>query len=120
MSGLFQWCARALVAALALFLLSPAGSALAQDPAVTVDMIGYTFAPTVVHVAPGATVLWTNSSPLAHTVTADDGSFDSGSVDPDSTFSTTFDTPGTYQYFCAPHGSPGLHGMAATIIVDDQ
>jgi plastocyanin len=118
MFGPSRWCARlALVAAFALF---PAGSVLAQDPDVTVDMVGLTFAPTVVHVSPGATVLWTNSSPLAHTVTADDGSFDSGSVDPDSTFSTTFDSPGTYQYYCAPHGSPGLHGMAATIIVDES
>jgi plastocyanin len=115
MSGLYRW-----LAALAVCLLAPAGSAQAQGPDVTVDMIGLTFAPTVVHVAPGATVQWTNSSPLAHTVTADDGSFDSGSVDPDSTFSTTFDAPGTYQYYCAPHGSAGLHGMAATVIVDDQ
>ena len=111
-----------MVAALALCLLAPAGSALAlaQDPDATVDMVGLTFTPLVVHVAPGATVLWTNSSPLAHTVTADDGSFDSGSVDPAATFSTTFDAPGTYQYYCAPHGSAGLHGMAATIVVDDQ
>ena len=105
--------------ALALCLLAPAASAFAQDAEATVVMGGLSFSPTVVHVAPGATVLWTNSSPLAHTVTADDGSFDSGMVDADSTFTVTFDTPGTYQYFCQPHGSAGLHGMAATIIVDD-
>jgi plastocyanin len=106
-------------AALALCLLAPVGSAFAQEADVTVNMVGITFVPTVVHVAPGATVLWTNSSPLAHTVTADDLSFDSGSIDPESTFSMAFDAPGTYQYFCAPHGAPGLVGMAATIIVDD-
>jgi len=82
-------------------------------------MVGLTFTPKVVHVAPGATVLWTNSSPLGHTVTADDDSFDSDNVEPGATFSMTFDSPGTYQYYCAPHGSAGLHGMAATIIVDD-
>jgi plastocyanin len=120
MSGPYRWCVRVLVAALALCLLAPAGSAFAQDPVATVDMVGLTFAPTVVHVAPGATVLWTNSSPVAHTVTADDASFDSGLVDPDSTFSMTFDAPGTYQYYCYPHGAPGLQGMAATIVVDDQ
>lgn len=76
------------------------------------------FAPTEVHIAPGQIVLWTNSDPLQHTVTADDGSFDSGLVDPGATFSQEFDTPGTYQYFCVPHGSAGLHGMSATIIVD--
>jgi plastocyanin len=119
MSGSQRWCARVLAAVLALCLFAPVGPAFAQDADATVDMVGLTFKPLVVHVGPGATVLWTNSSPLAHTVTADDGSFDSGSVDPDSTFSTTFDAPGTYQYYCAPHGSAGLHGMAATIVVDD-
>jgi plastocyanin len=108
-------CAMLLVA----FAACPVGSAFAQDEDVTVDMVGLTFAPKVVHVSPGTTVLWTNSTPLAHTVTADDDSFDSGSVDPDATFSMTFDAPGTYQYYCAPHGSPGLQGMAATIIVDE-
>jgi plastocyanin len=110
-----------LVAALALCLLvASAGATFAQDEEdVTVDMIGLTFAPTEVHVAPGTTVVWTNSSRVAHTVTADDGSIDSGSVDPDSTFSVAFDTPGTYQYYCEPHGSAGLNGMAATIIVDE-
>jgi plastocyanin len=119
MSGPYRWCARVLAAALALCLLAPVGPAFAQDADATVDMVGLTFAPKEIHVGPGATVLWTNSSPLAHTVTADDGSFDSGNVDPDSTFSVTLDTPGTYQYYCVPHGTAGLHGMAATIIVDD-
>jgi hypothetical protein len=31
----------------------------------------------------------------------------------------TFDAPGTYQYFCQPHGAAGLKGMSATLIVDD-
>ena len=30
----------------------------------------------------------------------------------------TFDTPGTYGYYCVPHGGPGI-GMAATVIVDE-
>jgi plastocyanin len=119
MSGSFQLCARVLGAALAACLLGPVGSAIAQDADQAVVMGGLSFAPTVVHIAPGATVEWVNSSPLAHTVTADDGSFASGMVDADSTFSMTFVTPGTYQYFCEPHGSAGLHGMAGTIIVDD-
>jgi len=77
------------------------------------------FQPKQIKVKAGTKVTWTNDGQVQHTVTADDGSFDSGSVDPDSTFSTTFDAPGTYQYYCAPHGSAGLHGMAATIVVDD-
>jgi plastocyanin len=119
MSGNQRLWARLLVAALAMVLVLPVGSAFAQDAGGTVNMVGVSFAPTEVHVAPGATVVWVNASTLQHTVTADDGSFDSGLLDPDATFSMSFDAPGVYQYFCQPHGAAGLNGMAATIIVDD-
>jgi plastocyanin len=119
MSGSNRLCLRALGVALAMFLLVPVGSAFAQSADATVNMAGVSFAPTEVHVAPGATVQWTNGSPLQHTVTADDGSFDSGLLDPSATFSQVFDAPGTYQYYCQPHGSAGGNGMSATIIVDD-
>jgi plastocyanin len=111
--------ARVLGAALALCLLSPAGSAFAQDAGPIVNMQNVGFAPLELHITPGQTVTWTNSDPFQHTVTADDASFDSGLIDAGATFSQEFDTPGVYQYFCQPHGSAGLHGMAATIVVDD-
>ncbi|HET6315593.1 MAG TPA: plastocyanin/azurin family copper-binding protein [Chloroflexota bacterium] len=119
MSGTFRLCVRSLGAALALCLLIPVSGAFAQDADAVVDMQGISFLPKEIHVAPGATVLWTNSSPLGHTVTADDGAFDSGMVDPGATFSQVFDAPGVYQYFCQPHGAAGLVGMSATIVVDD-
>ena len=119
MSGTYRLLGRALGAALAICLLLPVGAAFAQDADATVDMQGISFMPKEIHVAPGATVLWTNSSPLGHTVTADDGSFDSGPVDPGATFSQVFDAPGVYPYFCQPHGGPGGVGMSATIVVDD-
>jgi plastocyanin len=111
--------ARVLGAALALWLLAPAGSVFAQAADATVNMQSLAFGPKVVHITPGQTVLWTNGDPLQHTVSADDGSFDSGLIDPSGTFTQEFDTPGTYQYYCQPHGSAGLNGMSATIIVDD-
>jgi plastocyanin len=117
MSGIQRLWARILVAALAMFLVFPVGSVFAQDA--TVNMVGVSFSPVEVHVAPGATVQWVNTSPLQHTVTSDDGWFDSGLVDPDGTFSQEFDAPGVYQYYCQPHGAAGLNGMSATIIVDD-
>jgi plastocyanin len=119
MAGFQRTGARILVAALAMFLVFPVGSVFAQDADATVNMVGVSFDQTEVHVAPGATVLWVNASPLQHTVTADDASFDSGLVDPGATFSMSFDAPGVYQYFCQPHGSAGGNGMSAKIVVDD-
>ncbi len=29
----------------------------------------------------------------------------------------TFNTPGTYQYFCEIHGAPGGVGMSGTVVV---
>jgi plastocyanin len=110
---------RVLGAVLAIFLLAPVGSVSAQSADATVDMKNLAFAPLEVHIQPGQTVMWTNSEPLQHTVTADDASFDSGLIDQGDTFSQSYDAPGTYPYYCIPHGSAGLKGMAATVIVDD-
>lgn len=119
MSGSHWLALRALGAALATCLLVPVSAAFAQDADATAEMQNLSFVPLEIHVASGGTVLWINNSPLGHTVTADDGAFDSGMIDPGQTFSQLFDTPGVYQYFCQPHGSAGLHGMAAKIVVDD-
>src|ERR671936_3082773 len=110
---------RVLGAALALCLLAPVGSVFAQDADATVDMSSFSFKAPETHILPGQTVLWTNSDPVQHTVTADDSSVDSGLVDPGGTFSMSFDAPGVYQYYCQPHGGPGLVGMSGVIVVDD-
>ncbi|MDQ3812001.1 MAG: PQQ-dependent dehydrogenase, methanol/ethanol family [Chloroflexota bacterium] len=54
-------------------------------------------------VPPGTTLTWTNVGQIVHTVTSDDGIFDSGDMASGDTFSFTFDNPGTYWYFCRPH-----------------
>jgi plastocyanin len=51
----------------------------------------------------GTTVVWTNHDDVEHTVTASDNSFSSSSIPTDGQFSYTFNTPGTYSYFCAIH-----------------
>lgn len=48
-------------------------------------------------------VLWTNDDTTEHTVTADDGSFDSGPISPGDNFDNTFDTPGDFGYHCSIH-----------------
>jgi plastocyanin len=106
-------------AAIAAFLVVPATTSFAQPAPASVSVSGTSFLPATIHVTTGGSVQWTNTSEDTHTVTADDGSFDSGDVAPGATFSTSFDTPGTYTYYCQYHGGPELDGMAATIIVDD-
>ena len=48
-------------------------------------------------------VLWTNDDAKEHTVTANDGSFDSGPISPGGIFDNTFDTPGDFSYHCSIH-----------------
>jgi plastocyanin len=109
----------ALGIALAIFFLTPGVSALAEaQNSVPVDMKNFVYAPAEIRIAPGQSVTWTNRDFVAHTITADDRTFDSGYIALGGTFTQQFDTPGTYQYFCQPHGAPGLVGMAATVVVD--
>lgn len=59
--------------------------------------------PARVESAPGVTVEWTNNDMVAHTVTADDGSWDSGSIAPGATWRRRFEQAGDYAYHCTPH-----------------
>jgi len=72
------------------------------------------YAPAIVHVVIGVnnTVTWTNNDQVTHTVTALDGSFDSGLMQPGQIYVHTFTTPGTYQYHCQIHA-----WMNGTVIV---
>jgi plastocyanin len=74
-----------------------------EEVAVTID--GFRFDPKELEVAAGTTVTWTNMEIARHTVTADDGAFDSGSLKDGDRFSFTFDAAGTFTYFCAFHTS---------------
>ena len=68
-----------------------------------VEMRQMAFAPQRIEVAAGTTVEWTNRDQVEHSVTADDGSWDSGPIAPGGTWRHTFDTPGTYAVHCTPH-----------------
>lgn len=101
---------------------APAATATATIPAnaVAVTITGaagsYTFNPASVTVPVGGTVVWTNNSAAAHTVTSDTGdafTWDSSTVSSGGgTFSETFTKAGTYPYHCTFH--PFMHG---TVVV---
>ena len=73
------------------------------------------YLPYEVNVAVGATVTWDNVDTAAHTVTSGtpsegfDGVFDSGLFMTGTTYEFTFDTEGTYDYFCMVH--PWMTGI---------
>lgn len=72
----------------------------------------WTYDPNNLMVSVGTTVTWTNTGAVAHTVTSDDGaSFDSGSVDPQATFTFRPETAETYTYHCTFH--PWMAGTLA-------
>ena len=82
---------------------------IVDDPAVSndnkVSMKNSTFSPATLGFAVGGTVTWINEDNMIHTVTADDGSFDSGDIQPGATFKRTFTMPGTVPYHCTYHRS---------------
>lgn len=60
-------------------------------------------------VAAGAPITVTNQDGVAHTLTADDGSFDTGNIGGGGTAPINAPTaPGTYSFFCAIH--PSMQG----------
>lgn len=71
------------------------------------------FSPKAFTVAVGTPVSWFNGDTTDHTVTGDDGSFDSGNLPPGGRWTHTFTEPGTYAYHCTPH--PWMKG---TIVVE--
>jgi plastocyanin len=79
----------------------------------TVTIADFAFMPQEVAVSVGTTVTWTNEDWAPHTVTAGDGSFDSGRLDQGASFEHTFNEAGTNAYFCTFHP-----GMTGTIIAE--
>src|SRR5215218_10760577 len=77
-----------------------------------VSIKGFAFNPPNATVAPGTTVTWVNDDQAPHTATANDGAFDSGTLQPGQSYSFTFDKPGTYAYHCNIHPD-----MTATVTV---
>jgi len=95
--------------------VEPAGMVPTEPVSGTVfrtGMTGLQFVHGTIEIAVGTTIEWKNEDPLAHSVTADDGAFDSGNVESGQVWQYTFTRPGTYSFHCTPH--PFMRG---TIVV---
>ena len=69
-----------------------------------VEIVAFSFEPDSSAVPVGTTITWTNRDTTTHTVdSVSGGELSSGSIAEGATFEHTFDTPGTYTYFCAFH-----------------
>lgn len=68
-----------------------------------VTIADFNYDPSEATVSAGSEVTFTNTDSAAHTATADDDSFDTGSLDQDASGSITVEEAGTYSYFCEFH-----------------
>jgi plastocyanin len=87
--------------------------AASSDNNARVAVQGMRFGSGTLTVTPGTTVEWVMRDQMPHTVTADSGAFDSGTLSAGGTFSHTFDEPGTHTYYCKLH--PNMRG---TVVVE--
>jgi plastocyanin len=85
---------------------------------VTIHEDHFRFIPSQLTIPAGTTVIWVNDEQAKHTVSADDGGFDSGDQALGVRYEHTFTEPGTYPYYCRYHGDVGGVGMAGTVVVE--
>jgi plastocyanin len=77
-----------------------------------VAIADFAFSPRTIEIRVGDTVRWTNRDSVAHTATAQNGSFDTGLLSDGESGSIRFTSAGTYRYQCTPHPD-----MTGTVVV---
>ena len=90
-------------------------STLPPVEATEVSIQDFAFDPPHIQVSTGDTVTWTQGADEeAHTATADDGTFDSGTLTAEGeTFEFTFEEAGEFSYFCEVH--PEMLGLVTVV-----
>lgn len=85
----------------------------------TISMRDSCFAGTA-HFAPSdSAVTVSNDGFMPHSLTAVDGAFDTGMVNPGESAELTFDEPGIYRIYCTLHGTAAGEGMAGVVVVGE-
>jgi plastocyanin len=96
---------------------SPAETAPAPsgglERSVKVEIADFAYDPEPARVETGGKVIWQNLDAAPHTATADDGSFDTGTLEEGKIGSESFKEAGTYTYFCEIH--PTMHGTVEVL-----
>jgi len=89
---------------------APSGDAVRSAK---VEIEGFAYDPDPVTIEEGGKVIWINRDSAPHTATAEDGSFDTGTLEEGKLKSETFKEPGTYAYVCSIH--PQMHGTVEVV-----
>jgi plastocyanin len=100
------------IAARAAVAIALLGSFAGAADTTQIEVRDFMFAPNTLTVSAGAQVTWVNKDDEPHTVVSDTGTFRSGAMDTNESFSFKFDKPGTYHFTCSIHPR-----MVGTIIV---
>jgi plastocyanin len=83
------------------------------ERSVKVEIVDFAYDPEPARVATGGKVIWQNMDAAPHTATADDGSFDTGTLEEGKLKSESFKEAGTYTYFCEIH--PDMRGTVEVV-----
>ena len=89
---------------------APSGEAVRAQK---VEIVNFAYDPDPVTIQEGGKVTWLNQDSAPHTATADDGSFDTGTLEEGKLKSETFKDPGTFTYHCTIH--PSMHGTIEVV-----
>jgi plastocyanin len=89
---------------------APSGEASKSEK---VEIIEFTYQPDPVVVQTGGKVTWQNVDAAPHTATADDGSWDTGTIAKGKIGSETFKQAGTFAYYCEIH--PTMKGTVEVV-----
>ena len=92
---------------------APSGDAVRSQK---VEIVDYAYDPDPVTIEEGGKVIWHNEDSVAHTATAEDGSFDTGTIEEGKIKSETFKQAGTYEYICSIH--PTMHGTIEVVAAE--
>ncbi len=96
-----------------------AQSAPSHQSTAVVIIQNFRFEPTILTVAVGTVVIWTNRDPVPHTATSRSaGTFDTGPIEQDQSKAVTLTEAGTFDYFCAIH--PEMTGTITVTASSEQ
>jgi plastocyanin len=110
-----RWLSAAMAIALSVSVYSYSRASAAESPRPDTIRIGnFTFAPSVLEVPAGTSVLFVNEDDVPHTIVGSDrdSPLKSPALDTDDRYSVKLTQPGTYHYFCSLHPH-----MTGTVIV---